>query len=33
MAIYESSRRRAVVELPLHKAEWPLQEMINAGQM
>jgi len=33
MAIYESSLRRAVVELPLRKAEWPLREMINAGQM
>jgi predicted dehydrogenase len=33
MAVYESSRRRAIVELPLHKASWPLQEMIDAGEM
>ena len=33
MAIYESARRRARVDLPLDRAASPLEEMIAAGQI
>ena len=33
MAIYESSRRRGIVDLPLQKESWALQEMIDAGEI
>ena len=33
MAIYESARRRARIDLPLAVAENPLEEMIEAGEV
>ena len=33
MAIYESARRRARIDLPLEVSDFPLEAMVNAGEI